>query len=195
MSFNISVSGSHPSPTSIPGGVKRHRKNIARKSTGRQPPRKQYGKDYKSDEHGSSDESSYFSNSSPDTEIVSLCSKFADWLDSLRENETDNRILEAVERDGGNFFRLIQCVLDYERALRGFEDHSDMDAETSGRIGHHTRALRNFADFLGATAREGMSISTPLSLAIDRDGKQLFRLAKCCLSFNNAINGEGSESP
>src|SRR5258707_1212986 len=38
------------------------------------------------------------------------------------------------------------------------------------------------ADFLGAKARDG--ISTPLSLAIDRDGKQLLRLAKCCLSFN-----------
>ncbi|KAG1736371.1 hypothetical protein EDB19DRAFT_1044100 [Suillus lakei] len=193
MSSNISVLGSHPTPTSIPGGVKRHRKNIARKSTGRQPPRKQYGEGFKSDEHGSSEGSSYFSNSSQEAEIASLCSKFADWLGGLGESETDKRILEAVERDGGTFFHLIQCTLDYERALQGFGNHSDMNAETSGRIGHRTKALRGFADFLGAKARDG--ISTPLSLAIDRDGKQLLRLAKCCLSFNDALNGEGSESP
>ncbi|KAG1852769.1 hypothetical protein DFJ58DRAFT_728424 [Suillus subalutaceus] len=190
--IRTSVLGSPPTPTSIPGGVKRHRKNIARKSTGRQPPRKQYGESFKSNEHGPSEGSSYFSNSSQDAKIASLCSRFADWLDGLGESETDKRILEAVERDGGKFFHLIRCMLDYERALQGLEDHSDMDTKTSGRIGHRTNALRNFAAFLGAKARD--SISTPLSLAIDRDGKQLFRLAKCCLSFNNAINGEGSES-
>ncbi|KAG1778949.1 hypothetical protein EV702DRAFT_1195481 [Suillus placidus] len=189
----INVLGSHPTPTSIPGGVKRHRKNIARKSTGRQPPRKQYGEGFKSDEHESSEGSLCLSTLSQDSEIASLCSKFADWLDGLGESETDMRILEAVERDGGKFFHLIRCMLDYERALQGLGDHSDMDTETSGHIGHRTKALRDFANCLGAKARDGTS--TPLSLAIDRDGKQLFRLAKCCLTFNNAINGENSESP
>jgi hypothetical protein len=81
-------------------------------------------------------------------------------------------------------------MLDYEHALQGLEDHSNMDMKTLGRIGHRTKALRDFAaQLLGTRARD--VISTPLSLAIDRDGKQLFRLAKCCLSFNNAINGEG----
>ncbi|KIK42795.1 hypothetical protein CY34DRAFT_752636 [Suillus luteus UH-Slu-Lm8-n1] len=183
----------HPTPISIPGGVKRHRKNIARKSTGRKPPRKQYGEIFKSDEHASSDGSLYFSNSSPDAEIASLCSKFADWLDVLGESETDKRIKEAVERDGRTLFHLIRCTLDYERALQGFEDHADMDTETSGHIGNRTKALRDLANFLDAKARDG--ILTALSLAIDRDGKQLFRLAKCCLSFTSAINGEGSESP
>ncbi|KAG1820897.1 uncharacterized protein BJ212DRAFT_1297388 [Suillus subaureus] len=191
--IHVSMLGSPSTPASIPGGVKRHQKNIARKSTGRQPPRKQYGEGFKSDGLGSSKGSSYFSSSSQDAEIASLCSRFADWLDGLGKSETDERILEAVERDGGKFFHLIRCILDYERALQGLEDHSNTDTETSGRIGHCTKALRGFGAFLGAKARDG--ISTPLSLAIDRDGKQLFRLAKCCLSFNNAINGEGSESP
>ncbi|KAG2073039.1 hypothetical protein BDR04DRAFT_1095502 [Suillus decipiens] len=188
--IDVTVSGSRPSQASAPGGVKRHRKNIARKSTGRQPPRKQYWKDLRS-EHASSEGSSYSSNSSQDAEVASLCSKFADCLEGLCESETDKRILEAVERDGGKFFHLIQCVLDYERVLQGLEHQSGIDAETSGRIGHRTKALRDFADFLNAKTKDG--ISTPLSLAIHRDGKQLFRLAKCCLSFNNAINGEGSE--
>lgn len=191
--IRVSVLGSPLTPTSIPGGVKRHRKNIARKTTGRQPPRKQYGGGFKSDGHGSSEGSSYFSNSGQDAEIASLCSRFADWLDGLGESETDMRILDAVERDGGTFFHLIRCMLDYERALQGLEDHSNMDTKTSRHIGHRAKALRDFAAFLGAKARDG--ISFPLSLAIDRDGKQLFRLAKCCLSFNNAINGEGSENP
>lgn len=68
-----------------------------------------------------------------------------------------------------------------------------MDTEPSGRICNRTKALRNLANFLDAKAQDG--ISTALSLAIDRDGKQLFRLAKCCLNFTSAINGEGSESP
>ncbi|KAG2359380.1 hypothetical protein BDR07DRAFT_1415283 [Suillus spraguei] len=187
----VTMSGSHPGPASTPGGVKRHRKNIARKSTGRQPPRKQYWENFKS-EHGSSEASSYSSNSSQDAEVASLCSKFADCLEGLCESEMDKRILEAVERDGGKFFHLIRCVLDYERALQGFEHQSDLDTETSGGIGHRTKALRDFANFLNAKTRDG--IPTSLSLAIHRDGKQLFRLAQCCLSFNNAINGEGSES-
>lgn len=187
------MNDSHPTPISIPGGVKRHRKNIARKSTGRKPPRKQYGEMFKSDEHASSEGSLYYSNSSPDTEIASLCSKFADWLDGLGESETDKRIMEAVERDGRTLFHLTRCTLDYERALQGCGDHVDMGTETSGHTGNRTKSLRDLADFLDAKARDG--ISTALSLAIDRDGKQLFRLAKCCLSFTSAINGEGSESP
>jgi hypothetical protein len=101
--------------------------------------------------------------------------------------------MEAVERDGRTLFHLIRCMLDYERALQGFGDHSDMDTEISGHIGKRTKALHDLANFLDAKARDG--IPTSLSIAIDRDGKQLFRLAKCCLSFTSAINGEGCESP
>ncbi|KAG1759346.1 hypothetical protein EDD22DRAFT_849316 [Suillus occidentalis] len=125
---------------------------------------------------------------------MSLCSKFADWLNVLSESEMDKHIKEAVEWDGRTLFHLIQCMLNYEHALQEFEDHADtVDTETSGHISNHTKALHDLANFLDAKARDG--ISAALSLAINQDGKQLFCLAKCCLSFTSAINSEGSESP
>ena len=130
---------------------------------------------------------------------ASLCFKFADWLDHLGGCVQDDRILEAVERDGERFFHLIQRILDYEHALGGLEgsdmdeENSDIDEEIPGRIAHRTKALRDFAEFLRSKTQGG--IAEPLLFAIERDGERLFHLASCCLNFVSAVNGEGPESP
>ncbi|OAX35538.1 hypothetical protein K503DRAFT_802745 [Rhizopogon vinicolor AM-OR11-026] len=177
--FVTTVTWSDAGSTATSG---RRSKQTARKSTGSKPPRKQVITE------DSYQGSSCSSDTSQDLNRASLCSRFADWLDRLGESEQDKRISDAVERDGGKLFYLIQRTLEYERILEGLEE---IDEEIPRRlIDLRIKTLRDFAYFLMAKEWQD-GISMQLSLAIERDGKQLFHLASCCLNFGSAINGEG----
>jgi hypothetical protein len=114
-------------------------------------------------------------------------------LERLGESEQGKRILDAVERDGEKFFNLIRRTLEYERVLQGVDSGNDgSDMDIPGHIGHRMQALRGFAAFLTSNIQH---IPAPLSLAIERDGKQLFHLAECCLLFESVVGGGGSGGP
>ncbi|KIJ05850.1 hypothetical protein PAXINDRAFT_103608 [Paxillus involutus ATCC 200175] len=117
-----------------------------------------------------------------------LCTRFSIWLESRATCEQD-RVLSAVERDGSRFFNLARSTLAYEDALQGVVRHTKSDVD--GEIGEHARTLRDFARFLESKILAG-NLSLQLEQAILRDGEPLFKLAVCCLDFDQAIRGAGS---
>ncbi|KIJ14452.1 hypothetical protein PAXINDRAFT_169817 [Paxillus involutus ATCC 200175] len=121
----------------------------------------------------------------------SLCTRFAIWLENRTALEHE-RVLGAVERDGSRFLNLARSTLAYEDALKGFVRHSASDV-TYGELGAHARTLRDFAELLDSKILAG-SLSLELEQAIFRDGDLFFKLAACCLDFEQALGGSGSHS-
>ncbi|KAG9315392.1 hypothetical protein JVU11DRAFT_4540 [Chiua virens] len=122
---------------------------------------------------------------------ICLCTRFATWLES-QKHVHDDALLRAVERDGAHFLRLAKAALSFDNALRGHVPTLD-DAVLDNPLREHARTLRVFAEVLRSKVAEGI-LSEELKAAVLRDGEALFRLAVCCLDFDQAIRGSGGPS-